>query len=37
MTEVWGGETVIKWTRDALLIGDLSLHYYGMLIALGVL
>ena len=28
---------MIKWTRDALLIGDLSLHYYGMLIALGVL
>lgn len=28
---------MIKWTHDALLIGDLSLHYYGMLIALGVL
>ena len=27
---------MIKWTHDALLIGDLSLHYYGMLIALGV-
>ena len=37
MTEVWGGETVIKWTRDALMIGDFSMRYYGMLIALGVL
>ena len=28
---------MIKWTRDALMIGDFSLRYYGMLIALGVL
>ena len=27
----------MKWTRDALVIGDFSLHYYGALIALGVL
>ena len=28
---------MIKWTRDALMIGDFSLRYCGMLIALGVL
>lgn len=28
---------MVKWTRDALVIGDFSLRYYGMLIALGVL
>lgn len=27
----------MKWTRDALVIGGFSLHYYGALIALGVL
>ena len=37
MTEAWGGETVVKWTQDALIIGNFALHYYGMLIALGVL
>ena len=37
MTEDSGGEIVVKWTRDALIVGDFSLHYYGMLIALGVL
>ena len=37
MTEAWGGETVVKWTQDALIIGHCARHYYGMLIALGVL
>ena len=37
MTEDSGGEIVVEWTRDALIVGNFSLHYYGMLIALGVL
>ena len=28
---------MIKWTRDALVIGNFSLRYYGILIAIGVL
>ena len=28
---------MVKWTRDALMIGDFALRYYGMLISLGVL
>ena len=28
---------MVEWTRDALIVGNFSLHYYGMLIALGVL
>lgn len=28
---------MVKWTREALMIGDFSLRYYGMLIALGAL
>lgn len=37
MAIVSGGEIVVKWTREALMIGDFSLRYYGMLIALGAL
>lgn len=28
---------MVKWTRDALILGNFSLRYYGLLIALGVL
>ena len=28
---------MVKWTRDALILGNFSLRYYGVLIALGVL
>ena len=31
------GETVLKLSRDALFIGDFSIRFYGLLIALGVL
>ena len=34
MAGAWGGEIVMKWTRDALMIGDFSLRYYGMLIVI---
>ncbi|NLD58618.1 MAG: prolipoprotein diacylglyceryl transferase [Clostridiales bacterium] len=32
-----GGETVLKFSREAVAIGDFSIRFYGMLIALGVL
>ena len=28
---------MVKWTQDALVIGDFSIRYYGILIMLGVL
>ena len=28
---------MVKWSRDALILGNFSLRYYGLLIALGVL
>ena len=37
MAIVSGGEIVVTWTRDALIVGNFSVRYYGLLIALGAL